>query len=394
MPLQRSLLRLILMLLAAAAAAAIAAVFAGSATILWRVVLTCGEAAFACAAVMRLSRLLDRPAQRPAAVVGFGSLLLSFGLVLFCTWIDLLGFRSVGRLLGSAFAIGGLGWLATAGLAMRHRPDRRLAGEALAGVSAATLCAVLAALWTEWNLLGAAAAAGGPPLLVGSLCLIGGSARERAWRFIGVAAGVAAAAIGVQQAAPSRPSGELWPWYTALCAALVAIALANLLMLARLSGGWWWLRAATIGAGFGAAAGVAASTFSEWSLSWEVFDQAIGRFTAAAGILAACGALAIVARHRLGRRFIVDSAATSFDSVRLSCPRCGKSQQAPVGESPCAGCRLLLSVRVSEPRCASCGYSLLDLKDDRCPECGQSIPARGAALGPAEPDSAAVLAPD
>jgi hypothetical protein len=393
MPLQRSLLRLILILLAAAAAAAIAAVFTGSTTILWRVVLTCAEAAVACAVIMRLSRFLERPAQRPAAVAGFASLLLSFGLALFCTWIDLLGFGDVGRLLGAAFAIAGFGWLGTAGLAMRERADRRLAGDVLAIVSGATLGVVLAAIWTEWSLLGRLAAAAGPPLIVGPLCLIGEAGWRRPWRFVGVALAVAAAAIGVQQAARARPDDAPWQWYTALCAALAAVTLSNLLMLARLSGGWWWLRAATIVSAFGAAAGITVSALSERTLSWAVFDQTIGRFTAAAGILAACGTLATVARQRLSRRFVVDAAGSSFDSVRLACPRCGRAQLAPVGESPCVGCRLLLSVRVSEPRCASCGYSLLDLRDDRCPECGHAIPARGVAIAGDETSPSSAVAP-
>jgi hypothetical protein len=392
MPFNRILLRITLILLGIAALAAVAAAFTGSTTALWRVVFTCIEAAIAAGALVRVSRFLQRPSQRPAAILGFACLLGSFGFFLVGTWIDTIGFGLQGQILGTAFAIAGLGGAATAALATRSRSDCVLAGPAAAIAAGMTLAATIAAIWTESDRLGAAAAAGGPVLLVASICLVGNRLGERPWRYLGLCFGLAAAAIGVQQAFSPLPSVELWNWYAALAAGALAVMHANLLMLLNLAPPWPVLRLVTIAASAGTAIGVGFSVFTRGVLNWQVLDEPTGRFTAAAGILAACGTLGLVARQRLGRRLVIDTAGADYRAVSVTCPRCSARQTAPVGDSPCTGCRLILSVRVSEPHCSACGYCLFDLKEDRCPECGQPIPPRGVAFLNIVPDPAGVAA--
>ena len=57
----------------------------------------------------------------------------------------------------------------------------------------------------------------------------------------------------------------------------------------------------------------------------------------------------------------------------------GAKQLVPVGGGRCTGCNLVIHVRIEEPRCAACGYSLLMLKADKCPECGAPVEISGAA---------------
>jgi hypothetical protein len=391
MSLNRLLLRATLILLAIAAGTAVLAALTGSTTALWRVVFTCVEAAIAAGAIGHVSRYLRQEIQRPAAVVGFGTIGVSFAFLLVGTWVDAFGRGPQGEMLGTALAVFGLGAIATTALGTRTRADCAIAAPATAIAAGLTLALIVGAIWANSDKLGGIAAAAGPVLMVAMLGLIGTSPRERPWRFAGVLAGVAATAIGVQQVMlRNAPSGP-WQWYAALTAATVAVSHANLLMLMGLSALWTHLRSATIAASAAAAIGVTFAAFSLGLLNSDFLDQPSGRFTAAAGILAACGTLALIARQRLGRRFALDVAASGFDSIHLTCPRCATKQHAPVGDSPCISCRMLLSVRAREPRCGACGYCLYDLPEDRCPECGAAIPIRGKALVSTEDQQPAVV---
>jgi hypothetical protein len=44
---------------------------------------------------------------------------------------------------------------------------------------------------------------------------------------------------------------------------------------------------------------------------------------------------------------------------------------------------VLIQIQVEEPKCATCGYSLLMLQSRVCPECGTPIPASPPAPVPA-----------
>lgn len=68
---------------------------------------------------------------------------------------------------------------------------------------------------------------------------------------------------------------------------------------------------------------------------------------------------------------------TRGTETHLVCPRCGTRFAVRGGRGECSGCRLGLAIRLDEPRC-ECGYSLLDLRSENCPECGRPIGAAGA----------------
>lgn len=380
MAFQRLLLRLTLAFLAAAALAAVAAVVSGSTAVLWRIVGTCIEAALATAVVLRLSRLLDDEEQRPATIAGFASLLACFALCLMATWLDLLGIRETGKLVGSALLTAALGALGTGALALRTQEQWVRASRAIAIAAATTLLSALLAIWTEQDKLGAATVAAGPLAILAGAGIVAPGWRDRSWRVVGIALALAAAGIGVHQAFTIKPVESLWSWYASLTAASIAIIHANLLMLLQLPGRWHWVRVLTTSMAAGCAVGVSFSAFATYRFDWNIMDEPVGRITAATGILAACGTLGLVARQKLGRRNRPDSVKSVFTTMEVVCPRCCTKQTAPAGESPCINCRMILGVQIREPRCNACGYCVLDLKEDICPECGNILPERGRPL--------------
>ena len=135
-----------------------------------------------------------------------------------------------------------------------------------------------------------------------------------------------------------------------------------------------WLRPAT--SGMLALTGVLGAAV-EWLVREAGtlrFDDLLPRLMTASAIVTCCGVLAIVVLLAFNRRFVVTEARSlaAIRSMRVHCPRCSLVQEAALGESSCAGCKLIFLIKVAEPRCAKCGYVLLDLRGDRCPECGEA----------------------
>lgn len=79
-------------------------------------------------------------------------------------------------------------------------------------------------------------------------------------------------------------------------------------------------------------------------------------------------------------------------NIKLTCPRCGSTQDIKPGNARCRNCSLRINIELEEPRC-TCGYLLYRLQGETCPECGTTIPEidRWAAQTPdesAQPDNA------
>ncbi|MBX3359470.1 MAG: hypothetical protein KF745_13705 [Phycisphaeraceae bacterium] len=392
MPTKRLLLRITLALLAAAAFSAVLAVFTGSSMVLWRIVLTCIEGSVATGILVQMTRLLDRREQRPAAMVGLVTLLATFWMVLMTTWADVLGFNLFMQLIGTATATAVLGGVVTGATAAKSAAAWQRAWPVTATLAAAMWVGIAMAIWLDLDQLGTVSLTAGTILLFGSLCLVGTKPEDRPWRYLGVLFAIAGAAIAAKETSMYRaPAQELWRIYSSFTAGTIGLAFANLLVRINMPGNWVWLRRGTVAAALVTAGGAAylAVGFGD-SGRWDSSGDALARLTAAAGILTVCGTLAIALKLRLGRRVSVETTATTkeFTGIDLACPRCRVRQVAPIGDSFCAGCRLVLSVRTREPLCAACGYSLLDLATDACPECGESIPKRGVAFeGVAAPSS-------
>ncbi len=118
-------------------------------------------------------------------------------------------------------------------------------------------------------------------------------------------------------------------------------------------------------------------------LIWEIinegrYDDLIWRGVGVVVIIGSLATLLTLAFSRLDaieRAYADDSPMNAKIDVELTCPRCGLRQNVRSNhDSRCTRCRLSIRVEVEEPRC-DCGYLLLGLDADVCPECGRPIKA-------------------
>ncbi len=80
-----------------------------------------------------------------------------------------------------------------------------------------------------------------------------------------------------------------------------------------------------------------------------------------------------IARHKDS----ADSGLPMKIEIGITCPRCERKQSIPTGGASCAGCGLMTHIKVEEPQCPKCGYSLAKLDADTCPECGGGLTGAG-----------------
>jgi ssDNA-binding Zn-finger/Zn-ribbon topoisomerase 1 len=133
-----------------------------------------------------------------------------------------------------------------------------------------------------------------------------------------------------------------------------------------------WLRWAAFAFAF------AAGTFFDYGMIRDPNDEMLWRIAAATGICAGCGTVAVAILTAFNRRMMpVAGAGVDAKEIAVVCPVCHKKQNVAIaegiGESACAGCGMIISVRLRPPRCPACNYILLMIHSDRCPECGTAI---------------------
>jgi len=213
--------------------------------------------------------------------------------------------------------------------------------------------------WASWFFgLAAGASAGGIGL------------HRRPMRWIGLAACAVAYGLslyGIQQDS-DRFKNAL------IISAIIALLFghANVMWLCKLKPAQNWLR-------WGAfICACVAGVFSDYAAILNVNDDAVWRIPTAAGICAGCGTVAVGILTAFNRRTMpVAGGGVDAKEIALVCPICHKKQIVAIndgiGESACAGCGMIISVRLRPPRCPACDYNLLMLKSDRCPECGAAI---------------------
>jgi MFS family permease len=166
--------------------------------------------------------------------------------------------------------------------------------------------------------------------------------------------------------APSR-----WEWFYKLTGVAgvfgVALPHAGLLSLARLRPQYEQVRFWTILAIVLLAGQIILSIITEPS------EDLWYRLMGVLSIAVVCGTIAVPILHRVSAIRTREAVRTVELSLSLTCPRCGKAQELPVGRSKCAACGLMFSIEIEEAICRVCGYPLYQLKSDKCPECGTPI---------------------
>lgn len=372
MDLQRRLLRAMLVMLGLSAAAGVLAVFL-STRVMGRVAGTALVAAVAVALAMPVSRMLDDEKKRTGGMVGLWAVVVSFLFALAMIWVDLItsAMMTDERLVMSSVLVC-IGGLLAANLLVR-----RAGGWGRAARPVALYTVVMGSvflgldIWlgypddekfgeTGWLVVGSG--------FLSALALVGLGVESRPWRWLGVLAAAGALVLGLL-GVWVIPSKDPSVYITTMCAALV-VAYANVVLSVPLGEARAWACLVSIGSVAATAACVSVLTFITGGFDRDGPDI-LNRVTGALGIVSACSTLGVIVLYRLNRRPPGTSATVSeIRSVHLTCPHCGRKQAVPVGEGACEGCGLLITVRVNEPRCVKCEYPLLDLKADRCPECG------------------------
>jgi len=368
MQLRRILLRIMLWSLGLAAIAGVGAMLLAKGDTVWRVVGTASMTAGIAGMMLWASRLIDRPVARLAGLLTMGVLLIDFLLGLALIWHQYGSWRLEERLYMTLLQVSVTGFPAAALLRLRSHQSGRLAG--LVGIVVFGMVLVVAQIPT-WlamdyhveNHLYETAAALGWLVLPALGCLFAPSLRDRRWRWLGVLAAIASlsiALVGIWRDLHQRPDALVMAIGIA-----VAIGYANLALRIPFKSNQQWLAWGAI-----AAVGATALLADIVTIRQKDFDDLYSRMCGAAGIVSACGTLALIIVALLNRKLRDDNQPTDFTDIVLFCPRCNRKHKMPFGDGHCNGCGLRISVRVEEPRCVNCGYLLYMLTSDRCPECG------------------------
>lgn len=375
----RAFLKIMLWLLAASAAAGVLAIFL-STRVMGRVAGTALVGAIATALAMTASRLLDDERRRLGGLIGLGAIVLSFVLALAAIWVDVLGtswWDVEWQLAGSAILVCVGGLIAGRLAASLKTSWARVASPVALVTDVLSLAFLVGAIWLDgeeelaqtglFTLAsgGAAAAA-----------LVGIGIERRWWRWVGIAGAAAGLVMGIVGTWFIRTNnGSL---YVAVMSLAVVVAHAVIVLRVPLADGAGWAKVVAIGATAAGGALLALLGFVTRGFN-DDSPEHLMRLAGALGIVSACATVAIVVLYRLHRRPPGTSAeVAAIAGIHLVCPHCGRKQPAPIGESACAGCGLLITVAVREPRCEKCDYPLLDLRGTICPECGTTAPQRRA----------------
>lgn len=92
-------------------------------------------------------------------------------------------------------------------------------------------------------------------------------------------------------------------------------------------------------------------------------------------VLAVSGIFATYILNKFLATTVLDPVSLPSHKLPITCPRCMKAQDLPMGESRCVQCKLKFKVDIEEPKCPTCGYVLHMLTRPICPECGTSFSA-------------------
>jgi hypothetical protein len=354
-----------------AAVTGVGAVLTGGDDTVARVLGTSLATAGAALLLYPLSRMIDNAKWRAAGTFGMLLVVVQYILVLALIWevADMLPGRRDDGIVLTILNFGATGIASTVMLRRLHSKGSRLAS--MVGLAMAALVAVvwLAGTWVggtyDDELAGTGFMLGGFGI-VAVLSLVGAGTDRRHWRWLGVACTTVAtvmAIVGVWM--HSTDPSDL---FVVLATVGVLVGYVNIVLCVPLKPAQRWLAMATIAAAVGT--GV---LFDLLIILLDGDSDPLFRFVAAGMIVTACGTLALMVVSRLNRGIELEASTSDITNITVICPRCRKKQDLPIGPAACGACGLRITTRVEEPKCPGCGYLLLHLTSDACPECGRPI---------------------
>lgn len=394
MKLRRLLLQVMLWSLGIGAAVGATAVLFTSSTAVWRIVGTSFTTALAALLMLAAAVMSHKPKLRAAGLLAMTFVLVEYFGALLLIWDLSWMLFGVGRNEPIALTMLMLAPVMLVAIPMLRATQigqTRRAGQVGVIFCAIEAVLLLIAIWgsnlsnalwhgkDEWYATAGAFAVFAIMAIASLVGTAGGWRRMLRWSGV-LAAAICLAVTLVIVWKDLRGSGG---GYAVLVSVAAWLAYANAMLAIPLPRGQEWLRAVTLLA--------AAMTALAFDVAITNERDALGdwaqRLGASTGILAGCGTLAIAVLFTLNRRADVSTDVLwVLKEITVICPVCRKKQDVPLGDSACAGCGLMLQLRVEPPRCASCGYILLMNKSKQCPECGASAqaPAMAVPVGASE----------
>ena len=358
MPLHKVLLRAMLWSLGLAAAAGVLAALSGGGETVWRVVGTGFVTALACGLMMPFSAMLDQEKTRAAGLSGMVVVLVEFLLALALIWEVarlLFGLHWEEQLALTMLFFGLAAVLLALAVKLADAPHSRLAGNIGVGATAATFGTVLIAIWSPEPLIerGKWWESGSAVFTIGLLVLLSlvgaGTAPHRPWRWLALPAGVMAFALWMSHVWLGTESALGTVVFSVLVSIAAVVVYSNLGRLVPLTAGQGWLRRGAIAAAILTAVLIDLVIVKQEfvTITWDA--DLLGRFSAAAGIAAGCGLMALLVLARINRGVAGESPAAEFSVISVICPRCRKKQSIDIGDSSCPSCGLRISIHVEEP---------------------------------------------